>query len=112
MRRVLVCLVLLAAAADAHRIPHGDARRIDDALDRIRQSVDPCGESAEIVRLLNRLERCAGYEIRTSSTAERNLFDRGIITWNPDLRSELEPACEEDTARPVLRDPTASLLHE
>ena len=86
--------------------------RIGDALRRIRQSVDPCGESPQIAQLLKRLDRCPGYEIRTSSTADRNLFDRRIITWNPDLRSELEAACDGDATTPVLRDPTASLLHE
>src|SRR6185295_2312355 len=59
------------------------------------------------------------YRICTSSTLPRNEFDRparrdGIrtITWNPELRSELEDSCEDDPAQPVLRDPDASLLHE
>src|SRR5438128_1883848 len=102
-------LVFLTSAAHAHPRRGG---RIGDALRRLRQSVDPCGESPEITQLLKRLERCPGYQIRTSATAARNLFERRTITWNPDLRSELEPSCDGDAATPVLRDPTASLLHE
>src|SRR5262249_37307660 len=36
----------------------------------------------------------------------------GTIIWNPELRSELERGCDGDPARPVVRDPVASLLHE
>jgi hypothetical protein len=95
-------------------MPHAQgeaAVRIADALRRIVQSVDPCGESAEVTAVLDRLETCAraSYEIRTSATADRNLFERSTITWNPDLRSELEPAAD---GRSVMRDPIASLLHE
>jgi hypothetical protein len=57
---------------------------------------------------MDRLAACAPSSvIRVSSTADRNLFERGTITWNPDLRSELEPAPD-----PVMRDPIASLVHE
>ena len=97
---------------------------VNDAVGRIRRSVDPCGESAEVIAALDELRSCAKarYAIRISSTAARNLFDRPIgphrkalprtITWNPGLRSELEPSCDGDPGRPVVRDPTASLLHE
>jgi hypothetical protein len=34
------------------------------------------------------------------------------VTWNPELRSELEGACDGDATRLVTRDPIASLLHE
>ena len=107
MARALVGILLISSVAHA-----GDARRIAAALYQIRRSVDPCGESTEVARVLDRFERCAGYEIRTSTTVDRNLFYRRLITWNPDLRSELEPACAGEPARPLLRDPTASLLHE
>jgi hypothetical protein len=118
-------LVLLVGAVGAHAklVPcrrAGDAGQIADALGRIRRSVDPCGESAQIRALLHELERCtrARYEICTDTTATRNLFDRagkdglGTITWNPELRSELEPGCGDDPAGHVMRDPVASLLHE
>jgi hypothetical protein len=90
-----------------------DARRVADALRQLRRSVDPCGESAAVAAVLERLERCAAarYEICTSTTVDRNALDRTTITWNPDLRSELERAAY-DTAASVVRDPTASLLHE
>lgn len=96
-----------------------DATRIVAALDRIRVSVDPCGESTELVRVLDTLASCATvrYEICTASHATRNLFghprgEGGTITWNPELRTELESACADDPGRPVLRDPIASLVHE
>jgi len=101
-----------AARSGSPRRRHGlDARPVADALRRIDRSVDPCGETATLRALLKSLERC-GYEIRTSSTAHRNLFHGRTITWNPGLRSELEPACEDGPGMPVVRDPTASLLHE
>ena len=95
----LIAIVLLAPAADAR--PDDPVR---DALRRIRESVDPCGESREVAALLTTLARCPRWAVRISATAGRNLYDRRTITWNPALRSELEPACD--------RDPTASLLHE
>ena len=110
---VLACLALVgrpAARADLVPHAHGDsAGRIADAFRRILQGGDPCGESADVIALLDRLETCAGsaYDIRISATADRNLFDRRTITWNPDLRSELEPAPDS-----VMRDPIASLVHE
>ena len=101
-----------------------DAPRIAEALSRIERSIDPCGDSAQIAALLKQLARCSSrtYRICTSAHIDRNVFDRPIgssteglpitITWNPELRSELEPSCDGDRATPVFRDPTASLLHE
>jgi hypothetical protein len=59
--------------------------------------------------------------ICTDARSERNFIERvptapdglrSTITWNPDLRSELERGCDGDAKRAVLRDPIASLLHE
>ena len=127
MRRlaaVSVVMLLAPLAARSELVPcrrPADAVRIAAALERIRRSVDPCGQSAEIVALLDRLGRCARarYEICTDTEATRNVFEHadrveepGRIVWNPELRSELERGCDGDPVRPVLRDPTASLLHE
>src|SRR5262249_19576092 len=109
---LLVVLVAAPPAARSRAVRHGpEPDAVEDAIHRIHESVDPCGETGAVRAVLRRLERC-GYEVRTSTTAEQNLFDRRTITWNPDLRSQLEPACDDDPATPVLRDPTASLLHE
>ena len=97
-----------------------DDPAIAAALRAIRTSVDPCGESPELAAMLATLERCAPrhYRICTDRTTHRNVFDRPIgsdprtITWNPELRSVLEPACDDDPGARVLRDPTASLVHE
>jgi len=70
--------------------------------------------------MLDDLQHCtrARYEICIDPTASRNLFERpdndgfGTITWNPQLRSELEDGCGSDPAGHVMRDPVASLLHE
>jgi hypothetical protein len=115
-------LVLGPARVGSQLIPCrrvSDVTRTVDALDRIRDSVDPCGESPELVRMLDALANCttARYEICTTTNATRNLFGRprgenGTITWNPDLRTELERACADDPLQPVMRDPTASLVHE
>src|SRR5881397_2463349 len=95
----LTLILLVPPTVHARLVPchsGADGRRIAEALRRIQWSVDPCGESTEVTGLLKRLERCAGaaYEICTSATADRNLFERRTITWNPDLRSELEPPCD------------------
>ena len=101
-----------------------DSERIAEALGQIQRAVDPCGESAQLHELLQQLERCSesGYRICTSTDTARNVFDPprhvagelplGTITWNPDLRSDFEEACDGDPTVAVTRDPTASLLHE
>jgi hypothetical protein len=132
MKRVRAALVagsvavlpLLAVAAAAELVPcrrPADSVRIAQALRSIQESVDPCGQSPQVLRVMETLERCATarYEVCTSGESSRNLFDRPhdrheprTIIWNPELRTELEPTCDLDPTRPVLRDPTASLLHE
>jgi hypothetical protein len=120
---VAIAALLAAAIAHARLVPcrqPADAAQIADAFDRIRRSVDPCGESPQVVAVVDRFERCtrARYEICTDGTASRNLLDPhgedepGTIIWNPQLRSELERGCDGDPTRPVMRDPVASLLHE
>jgi hypothetical protein len=120
---IVVALLCVAAGAHARLVPcrrATDATQIAAALDTIRRSIDPCGESAQIVDMVDRFERCtrASYEICTDGTASRNLMEprgvdeRGTIIWNPALRSELERGSDGDPARPVMRDPLASLLHE
>lgn len=97
-----------------------DGPALATALRAIRTSFDPCGESPELAAMLATLERCAPghYRICTDRTTHRNLFDRPTgsdprtITWNPELRSVLEPALDDDPRARVLRDPTASLVHE
>jgi hypothetical protein len=123
-RLVAVALPLLAQPGSAELVPcrrPADSFRIARALQSIRGSIDPCGESAAVARVMESLARCATarYEICTSGDASRNLFDRPndrgevrTIIWNPELRTELEPACDGDPTRPLLRDPIASLLHE
>jgi hypothetical protein len=115
--------VLITASTGARLVvPPAAAERgqIARAFEAMRRSVDPCGESARIVAVVEAFERCAParYRIRIDPTASRNLLEpgsedeAGTIIWNPALRSELEGECEEDPARAVLRDPVASLLHE
>lgn len=92
------------------------------ALADIQASIDPCGQSPEVTRLLETFRGCAqtGYEICINRDADRNSTDRDqdagsgrvYITWNPDLHSELESGCGGDPNRVVARDPRASLLHE
>jgi hypothetical protein len=124
-RRGTVALAILLAAAGAHarlvpcREP-ADTAQVSAALDRIRRSIDPCGESAQVLAVVEKLEHCpaARYEICTDGLTSRNLLEPhdadepGTIIWNPRLRSELERGCDGDPARPVVRDPVASLLHE
>jgi hypothetical protein len=129
MRLVLVtflsCLALSSPASMAAVVTCADGHdgSVAEALARIRAVVDPCGESSELLSLVDELERCpaARYQICARIDASRNLFERpqrgvearpGVITWNPELRSELEPECESDPARAVRRDPLASLVHE
>ena len=120
---VAVAILLAAVGAQAGLVPcrqPADTRQVTDALDRLRRSVDPCGESPQVLAVIERLERCtrARYEICTDQITSRNLLEPhdadepGTIIWNPELRSELERGCDGDSARPVVRDPVASLLHE
>lgn len=114
--------ILLSTPAPAAVVTcgSGEAGPVAEALARIRAVVDPCGESRELIALVDEFERCpaARYQICARPDAVRNLFERpaderpGVITWNPDLRSELEPSCEADPGSPVHRDPLASLVHE
>ena len=119
----LVLSVGTVAAAAGGKSPRASHPTVDEAIARIRRAVDPCGESTEVIAILDRFRTCAKgrLRVRTNATALRNLFDRptsidgdGLrtITWNPTLRSELERGCGDDPSRPVLRDPIASLLHE
>ena len=116
---IVLLAVLSHGYADAQS-PHcrRNDPRIGEALDRIARAADPCGESVELRAVLDRLDGCH-YQICTSESADRNVFDRpsdasdaGTITWNPDLRSPLEEGCDDDRAHALQRDPTASLLHE
>src|SRR5262245_22816002 len=119
----VLAVAFVAAGVRAELVPcrrGGDAGRIAEALNRIQRSIDPWGEPPEIARVLDDLRRCtrARYEICIDAAASRNLFERpgedgfGTITWNPELRSELEDGCGSDPAGHVMRDPVASLVHE
>jgi len=115
---LLVATPGVAQLTICDQTPDGPA--IAAALRAIRTSADPCGESPELAAMLATLERCppGRYRICTDRTTHRNIFDRPIgpdprtITWNPELRSVLEPACDDGLRGRVLRDPTASLVHE
>lgn len=92
---------------------------IAEAIARIEAAIDPCGETAELQAVLERFRQCApDARLCIDSGAARNLTESRIgrrtpttITWNPDLRTPLEPLCAA-TGEPLRRDPTASLLHE
>lgn len=118
-----LCLAFgLRAEAEVAPCDAAESGVLDAAMARIEASVDPCGESGEVRALLEGLRRCsrAAYHVCTRTDAARNLFDRPAsddgprtITWNPELRSELESSCDDgNTRRPLRRDPIASLLHE
>lgn len=121
-----LALGLLSTSAGSQLLPcsrAADNQRVASALERIERSVDPCGESAQVLAVLRTVKACpkAAYQICTNAEIDRNLFERPFdngsavprtITWNPGLRSELEPAADGDTTKAVQRDPTASLLHE
>jgi hypothetical protein len=126
---VLASLCFVVAAGDDTNAQSGhcgiDSPRVAEALARIRTSIDPCGESIEIRALLRKLDRCSRrhrYQICVDPSANRNVFDQPVdgagedaartVTWNPELRTELEDSCDGDPTRLVTRDPTASLLHE
>ncbi len=119
-----MCLAARTEAQIATGVAGAETPPIEAALARIAASVDPCGESPEVRGVVATVRACAAatYEIRVSGAAARNLFDRlpaepgqrptRIITWNPDLTSDLETGCDGDPTKPVRRDPTASLVHE
>lgn len=122
----LIVAALLGATPAAHAGPRCAAvlsqAEVAAALVDIEHSMDPCGESAEVVQVIGQFRSCArsGVRLCTDDQSERNFIERGTgmdglgstIIWNPELRSQLEFGCEGDPERPVLRDPTASLLHE
>ena len=122
-----VIMLVGLASGESQLVPcsgETDVRVIDDALLAIQRSADPCGESVELIAVLERLRGCTtAYKICTDRNVSRNLFDPPTnghseavprtIVWNPVLRSELEPGCDSNSSEgPVHRDPTASLVHE
>jgi hypothetical protein len=123
---LLIVAVLLGLRGRSHAENPCDnplsRREVATAVSDIEASVDPCGETAAVLDVIREYRRCGTARLRvcTDRHSERNFIERGvgveseisIITWNPDLRSELEVGCGDDAARAVLRDPTASLLHE
>jgi hypothetical protein len=120
---VITGLVFASAAAAAGPCEDAAAARdVGAALNQIEASIDPCGESAEILKIVGEFRTCAGlgYRICRDRDSARNFIEPGLraagipttITWNPELRTELERGCGEDSQQPVLRDPVASLLHE
>ena len=107
-RGLPIAILLLGVSANAAPVrcehPAG-AAQIESAFETIRRSIDPCGESAQLVDLLDRFERCATrYDICIDPTASRNLLQpRGIeqtgtIIWNPGAaprtRSGLRRGCD------------------
>ncbi len=122
---VMIALSAGAVPADASTCGGVTAlqREVVVALADIERSVDPCGESGELIAIVKRFQHCAGarYQICIDSGSEWNFIERGPadagelqtkITWNPDLSTVLETGCDGDPNKPVSRDPTASLLHE
>lgn len=124
-----VALGVLAAAASAAASPAVECdspairSRVTGLLQEIEKVVDPCGDSGEVGRILAAFRDCepASYRICVDTRSPRNYVDPGarderpqptLLVWNPELRSALESSCDGDHSRPVLRDPTASLLHE
>ena len=121
-------ILLWPVAAPARLAACGEtveaALPVPEALGRLRESIDPCGESAQVLAVLEKVEHCSRqvYEVCPSSAIARNVFDRPIehlgreiprtIRWNPQLRTDLETSCAADPSEPLVRDPTASLLHE
>jgi hypothetical protein len=129
LRALAACLAVAcwSTRADSQLVPcerAADTQLIEGALAEIERSVDPCGESAQVSEVLETLRRChtMTYRICTGLELRRNEFERPTsehgeplprtIHWNPALHSELERGCGSDKEKPVLRDPTASLLHE
>lgn len=124
---IFVVLMPLSATATSPLDPcpvEPDLTVIHSAFRNMEDRSDPCGESQEVLAILKAFRECskATYRICTDPSASRNYFDRpngddaeGLvraITWNPELRTELEPECADDEDTPVRRDPIASLLHE
>lgn len=118
-------LVVCPVAGHAGTLPcnNQDRDRLDRSLAQIRQRIDPCGESPLIAELLAKVQRCqVTYTICADYDSSINSFYRPpddasgpqprTISWNPRLRTQLESSCDGDPNHPVLRDPTASLLHE
>jgi hypothetical protein len=120
--RALLMLVMVAPWAESADAASCDApaeREVQAALAAIERSVDPCGASAELRRVVDAFRSCWGDTCRVcvDRSRERNTTERGdpgepiTITWNPELRTELERGCG-DAATAVRRDPIASLAHE
>lgn len=118
---VVLC-AMTALGGVVHAAEHCSAAAaspaLRSALEEIAASVDPCGESTELRVLVERFRACgARARLCVDDRAARNVTESGsaaqptTVTWNPRLRTELEPYCAA-TAGPLLRDPTASLLHE
>jgi len=114
---------LMTSVLDVRALNDASRESLASALARMRDSIDPCGESADVRAILRGLAACPGrYAVHTSVVADRNVLERPAdapqgsrartIVWNPALRSEIERGCDGDPSKPVLRDPTASLLHE
>jgi len=115
-----LALAAVAPAARGELVPCGsaDVPAVAGAIARIEASRDPCGRSPEIAAILDTVRRCpTRYRICAATGLSRNELDLPIdedgrplprtISWNPTLRTVLEP-----TSAAVPRDPTASLLHE
>lgn len=125
LRSGIATAVLTVAASSAALECDSPAirERVAYAVQEIETVVDPCGDSTEIGRVMESFRRCDPtlYEICIDTRSPRNYVDPGAreeppqptsLFWNPELRTELESSCDGDSSRPVLRDPTASLLHE
>lgn len=103
--------------------PASNSAAVMAALVEIEAGIDPCGETVAVRDLIDEFRQCArgGLRICADRQSERNFIERApttdaatptTIVWNPSLRSELEWGCDGDPAKPVRRDPVASLLHE
>ena len=116
---LLVATAALPATAAEHCQPPETMPAVRAALADIERVTDPCGESAELADVVRRFRHCAeaGVRVCLDREATRNVTEYGpeqdtTITWNPRLRTTLERRCAADPARPVVREPVASLLHE
>ncbi len=123
-RQALVGTPLAAVSSPAVECDsHSIRERVAHAVQEIEHVVDPCGDSAEIGRIIESFRRCdpTSYKICVDTRSPRNYVDPGArgnppqptaLVWNPELRNELESSCNGDDSRPLLREPNASLLHE